>query len=176
MPDVIDAIQKDHERIRSLFGELVDAGEQRPEVAEELVHLLVAHETAEQELIHPLTRKADESVVEELLVEEKSAEVALSELEDLEVDSPQFRAKLVSIRDAVLAHADHEETDEHPKLRREVDADQLDRMTGPYEAAKSIAPTHPHPTSPTSATGNLVLGPMVAIADRVRDAIKGATN
>lgn len=173
MPDVIDAIQEDHRRVKDLFAQLVADGDD-PELATELVHLLVAHETAEQELIRPLTRDADEQVAEDRLAEEEQAEVALSELEDLDVGSPQFKAKLVAIRDDVIDHADHEEREEHPRLRREVDAERLDRLTRLYEVAKKAAPTHPHPSSPTSATGNLVLGPMVAIADRVRDAVRSA--
>jgi hypothetical protein len=35
-----------------------------------------------------------------------------------------------------------------------------------------MAPTHAHKMAPTSATGNVVLGPFVAMVDRVRDAIK----
>jgi Hemerythrin HHE cation binding domain len=174
VPDVIDAIQDDHRRIETLFDRLVDSNEQNPDTARELVHLLVAHETAEQELIHPLTRRAAEGVAEAVLTEEATAEKALSELEDLEVDSPQFRAKLVALRDDVLSHAEHEEREEHPQLRDNQDAALLERLASAYDIAKTTAPTHPHPTSPQSATGNLVLGPVVAMADRVRDAVRGA--
>ncbi len=174
MPDVIDAIQEDHRRIESLFDRLVDSNEQNPDTARELVHLLVAHETAEQELIHPLTRRVSDDVAEARLAEEALAENALSELEDLEVDSPQFRAKLVAIRDDVKAHADHEEAEEHQRLRESQDSILLERMASAYDIAKTAAPTHPHPTSPQSATGNLVLGPVVAMADRVRDAVRSA--
>jgi hemerythrin superfamily protein len=174
MTDIIDAIQDDHRRIEQLFDRLVGDGDQDDATAEQLVRLLVAHETAEQELIHPLTRRIDETVAEGRLAEEKTAEKALAGLEDLDVGSPQFRAKLVALRDDVLRHAREEETREHPRIRSEVDAEQLQRMTPAYDAAKAIAPTHPHPTSPTSATGNLVLGPIVAIADRVRDSVRNA--
>ena len=37
--------------------------------------------------------------------------------------------------------------------------------------AETVAPTHPHPHGPQTALGNLVFGPFVAIADRVRDKI-----
>lgn len=175
MTDVIDAIQEDHRRVKDLFARLEANGDD-PDLASELVHTLVAHETAEQELIHPLTRKADESIAEERLAEEATAEKALSELEDLEVGSPQFKAKLVSIKEDVIAHAESEENLEHPRIRQTVDAQKLEKLAAVYDVAKKAAPTHPHPGGPQSATGNLVLGPVVAIADRVRDAVRSATS
>jgi Hemerythrin HHE cation binding domain len=173
MHDVFDAIQEDHRRVKDLFAQLAADGG-RPDVAVELVYTLVAHETAEQELIHPLTRQADEELAEERLAEETKAESALAELEDLEIGGSQLKAKLVALRDDVVAHADHEENEEHPRLRAAVPANQLQRLAGMYELARKAAPTHPHPGGPQSATGNLVLGPMSGIADQVRDAARSA--
>ena len=39
-----------------------------------------------------------------------------------------------------------------------------------YVKAKEAAPTHPHPHAPDSPPGNVVLGPVAALVDRVRDA------
>jgi hypothetical protein len=41
-----------------------------------------------------------------------------------------------------------------------------------FRAAQRMAPTRAHGHSPESATGNVVLGPFVAVADRTRDAIR----
>jgi hypothetical protein len=35
-----------------------------------------------------------------------------------------------------------------------------------------MAPTRPHPHAPSSATGNLIVGPPLAVFDRIRDAIR----
>lgn len=48
-------------------------------------------------------------------------------------------------------------------------------MLAVHEAADAIAPTHPHESAPESATGNLLVGPFVAIVDRARDFIRDAT-
>ena len=41
-----------------------------------------------------------------------------------------------------------------------------------YERAKASAPTHPHPHAPNTPPGNVVLGPIAALADRIRDAAR----
>src|SRR2546421_149069 len=37
--------------------------------------------------------------------------------------------------------------------------------------AERVAPTHPHPHGPETALGNLMVGPFVAMVDKVRDKI-----
>ncbi len=39
-------------------------------------------------------------------------------------------------------------------------------------AAESLAPTHAHPHGPESAIANIVVGPFVAVAEKVQDAIR----
>jgi hypothetical protein len=98
----------------------------------------------------------------------------LKRLEGLDAESEEFRTGFVALRQAVLDHAAHEEAGALPLLRSSVDADELDRLGGRYETAKASAPTHPHPHAPDSPPGNLLLGPVAAVIDRVRDALRGA--
>jgi hypothetical protein len=59
-----------------------------------------------------------------------------------------------------------------PILESSVDADTRAAMTKKLQTAEKLAPTHPHPHAPESAVGNMVLGPFVAMVDKVRDAIR----
>ena len=170
--DVIDAIQTDHARIKDLFDEVSrSSGDVREQNVRNLVQLLVAHETAEQEVVHPLTRKSHEAVAQARLAEEAKAEQVLARLEGLDVHSLEFDNELARLRGDVLRHAEQEERLEHPNLRAEAPADRLQQLTPLYEAAKAPAPTHPHPSGPQSAAGNLVVGPVVSVFDRVRDLV-----
>jgi hypothetical protein len=45
-------------------------------------------------------------------------------------------------------------------------------MRTSLEAAEAMAPTHPHPHGAESAVGNMVVGPFVAVVDKVRDALR----
>jgi hemerythrin superfamily protein len=174
--DVIEEVLKDHNEIKELFTRVEQSiGDQKREAFEELVRKLAVHETAEQEVVHPLARKAEASdVVEERLTEEKEGERALSELVKMGVEAPEFKDMFEQLKADVLFHASKEETDEHPKIRSGVKAAQLEKLAAIYRAAEATAPTRPHPSGPTSAAGNLAVGPVVAIMDRARDAVRDA--
>ena len=73
----------------------------------------------------------------------------------------------------MLAHAENEESEELPKLQRELDADQLKRMAIAVRAAEAIAPTRPHP-GVESAKLNFAVGPFSSMLDRARDMIQQA--
>ncbi|MDX6251002.1 MAG: hypothetical protein QOF10_4362, partial [Kribbellaceae bacterium] len=91
--------------------------------------------------------------------------------DELGPDAEAFDAKLAQLREAVEAHAKHEEQEEFPRLRAEYDEKKLRTMAKAARAAEAIAPTHPHPGVETAAE-NLLLGPPAAIMDRARDLIR----
>jgi hemerythrin superfamily protein len=131
------------------------------------------HESAEEQVVHPAARsKAGEEVVEARLHEEDEAKHALSDLYDLGVDHPQFDVKLATLAKAVLEHAAHEEQEEFPRLAQDTSPEQLRRMAGAVRAAEAISPTRPHPAAGESATANMLVGPPVAVFDKIRDAVR----
>lgn len=173
--DVIDVVQADHAEIKQLFGEVEAGGSTRAQAFQRLVTKLAVHETAEEEVVHPLARKAKggDSIVEPRLVEEDQGKKLLADLEKAGVDSPTFTAKFAELRTAVLAHAEHEEQEEHPLIRREVDDNARQSAATTFRAAEKLAPTHAHANAPESAVGNMTVGLFVTVADRVRDALRG---
>jgi hypothetical protein len=176
--DVVDVLLAQHERIKELFGQVTAAsGTEKRELFEDLVRLLAVHEAAEEELVHPLSRKdeaAGNAVVTARLDEEQHAKRDLADLYNLGTGDANFDAQLAHLQEEVLAHAEHEQREEFPALRRAVSADRLVRLAGMVQAAEKMAPTRPHPHSPSSATGNLIVGPPTAVFDRIRDAIRDA--
>ncbi|MFI6043859.1 hemerythrin domain-containing protein [Nocardia sp. NPDC051321] len=173
--DVIDFLLEQHNRIRQLFAETTDAvtPQEREQKFFELRRLLAVHETAEEEIVHPRARREldnGDAVVDARLHEEHEAKKALSELDEMDVSTPEFVAKLAALRDAVLNHAGHEESEEFKQLRTQLDQNELDRMRKVVEFAEKTAPTRPHP-GVESAPANMFAGPFVAVLDRVKDAI-----
>src|SRR5690606_27820105 len=73
--DVIDVLLAQHAEIERLFEQIIDAeGETRRHLFEELVRLLSVHETAEEELVHPLSRgemPSGDEVIDARLAEER---------------------------------------------------------------------------------------------------------
>ena len=174
--DVIALLVRQHTEIRELFTKLETATEdERRDTFRTLVRTLAVHETAEEEIVHPAARSADggEAIVEARLGEEHRAKELLSTLDKMGPDAEGFDTLVLQLRDDVLAHAEHEEREEFPRLRTAYSAEQLRGMAVAVRAAEAIAPTRPHP-GVQSAKANLLLGPPSAIMDRTRDLIRSA--
>jgi hypothetical protein len=138
---VVDVIQRDHREVEEMLQAVVSAsGSARRDAFATLAAKLKAHEAAEQKVVHPLT--ADEGDAEEaatLQAEESAASKALERLEDLDVDSSEFESAFAHLRTDVLAHAQEEEREEHPRLLRETSADELARRAEMFEKAERDA-------------------------------------
>ncbi|MDX3234167.1 hemerythrin domain-containing protein [Streptomyces sp. ME03-5709C] len=175
--DVVALLTRQHGDIHSLFDEVRTCeGEARREAFQKLVRLLAVHETAEEEIVHPAARTAfdgGDQVVQDRLEEERAAKEALSTLDDMDIEDPTFMPALLALRDDVLRHARAEERYEFAQLRRTTSPQRLAMMAKAVKAAEKMAPTHPHP-GVESATKNIAAGPVAALMDRTRDAIRQA--
>ncbi|KAB1909263.1 hemerythrin domain-containing protein [Micromonospora sp. AMSO1212t] len=174
--DVVDLLLAQHAEIERLFLLVIGGtGDTRRDAFDDLVKLLAAHETAEEEVIHPLARtlpgSGGDAMVDERLAEERQAKETLQTLIAGGVDAGGFDTGIVLLRDAVLTHSRYEERYEFPHLRQHVPADRLRSLATAVRAAEATAPTRPHPSA-QSAKGNLAAGPALAVVDRVRDAIR----
>ena len=174
--DVIDLLRAQHGRIRDLFDEVMGSdGDERRKSFQELVKLLAIHETAEEEIIHPVARRlpGGDGIVDERLAEERQAKELLSELDGMDVDDPRFMKSLDKLRMDVLTHARAEERYEFDRLKDEFSPAQLRGFAAAVRAAEATAPTQPQP-GPQTATRNKLARPLVAMVDRVRDMIRDA--
>ncbi|GAB2751144.1 hemerythrin domain-containing protein [Streptomyces bullii] len=175
--DVVALLMRQHGDIRNLFDEVERTdGDERRVAFRRLVRLLAVHETAEEEVIHPFTRTSvpdGEKVVDARLTEEREAKEVLSRLDGMDPDDPKFLPRLLALRLDVMAHARAEERYEFIHIRRHADKARLASMATALRAAEALAPTHPHPGT-ESATKNLALGPLAALVDRTRDAVRKA--
>ncbi|WNG89460.1 hemerythrin domain-containing protein [Mycobacterium sp. ITM-2016-00317] len=176
--DVVAFLRDQHNLIKDMFDDVLLASEDkaREKAFTDLRQLLAVHETAEEMVVHPRVRREVESgdeIVDARLREEHAAKEQLVALENLDIGSEEFLTALTEFRDAVLEHAEHEETEEFPKLKRELDADELKSLAGAVRAAEATAPTRPHP-GVESAKLNFAVGPFASMLDRARDAIGAA--
>jgi hemerythrin superfamily protein len=175
--DVVALLMRQHGDIRNLFDEVErTTGDERRAAFRRLVHLMAVHETAEEEVVHPFTRRSvpdGEKVAEERLREEREAKELLSRLDGMDVDDPEFLPELQALRLDVMAHARAEERYEFNHIRRQADGTRLATMASALRAAEAMAPTRPHPGT-ESAAKNLALGPIAAVVDRTRDAVRRA--
>ncbi|WP_030565667.1 hemerythrin domain-containing protein [Streptomyces aureocirculatus] len=175
--DVVSLLMRQHGDIRNLFDEVeACTGEERRDAFRRLVRLLAVHETAEEEVVHPFSRRAlpgGEQVVADRLAEERAAKETLSALEDLDPGDPKFMPQLMRLRTDVQEHARAEERYEFTHIRRSTDVTNLAAMAKAVKAAEAMAPTRPHP-GVESGAANMTLGPVAALMDRTRDAVRKA--
>jgi hemerythrin superfamily protein len=118
--DVVQMLIDQHETVKQTFTKVLgETGEARKQMFEELADLIHTHELSEQQVIHPLTRTADqgERIVADRLREEAEADQIIAELRGLSADDPTFEGRLEGLQQAVVAHAEREEDEEFPLLR-----------------------------------------------------------
>ncbi len=172
--DLIVAVQKDHDTVRTLFDRVAKGtGKRREDAFARLRGELIRHEVAEEEIVRPLTKSFagnGERIADARVHEEEKAEGLLKKMEKVEIGTPQWERMFERLHAAVLEHAEKEETVEHPRLRDAVDRKDLNRYGKAFQTMKKLAPTRPHPSTPNSAVANMMAGPVAALVDRARDA------
>ncbi|WP_323097447.1 hemerythrin domain-containing protein [Intrasporangium sp. YIM S08009] len=174
--DVIAVLLRQHARVRDLFDDVASAdGGHKQRAFDELRALLAVHETAEEMVLRPISeRLAGRAVVDARNAEEARANEVLAALEDLDVASPDFDEQLEQFRQAVVAHAEAEESEEFPAVLEGCDDTERLQLGRALQAAEAVAPTHPHPSTAGSTVKQWAVGPAASLVDRTRDAIRSA--
>jgi hemerythrin superfamily protein len=170
--DVVEFLMAQHQELRGLLDDVQrTGGQERQQSFDQAREMLARHETGEEMILRPLTRKAPDggAVADARMAEENKAKEVLADLEKMDVDSEQFVSTFTAFRQSVLDHVEAEEREEFPLLRQNADPDALAKARDRVERAERMAPTHPHPSARTT-TANYVAGPFAAMLDRARDA------
>ncbi|HEX2029208.1 MAG TPA: hemerythrin domain-containing protein [Nitriliruptorales bacterium] len=174
--DIVDAILEDHDVVRQLFAQLEETPpEERGDLFERIVYELARHEAAEESIVHPTLRDevtGGEAVAAEVLEEESEAEQLMADMEGMAPTGEEFLQAFRRLRDDVLEHAEHEERDEHPRLRQELSQQRLQEMAEGFAELKENAPTRPHPKTPQTPEVRATVGPIAAVFDRARDKVR----
>jgi hemerythrin superfamily protein len=173
--DIISELLRDHQQVKQMFARIEQAtfAKQR-DMFWDLTNELVRHEVAEEEIVYPEVRKVvpnGERLAEARIKEQSKAEELLAEMEKADTDDNQFPTHLQKLQEAVLQHAEKEETLVFAPLGEALDADRRNHLGSRYCKAKAAAPTHPHPNAPDTPPANMALGPVAALVDRARDAM-----
>lgn len=174
-PDAVTLLRRQHDEIRDLMDAVATgATEVRRQAFEALVPLLAVHETAEELAVYPKFKRMGveaERIAETRLMEEDQAKKVLAELEGMNTDDPSFATIFLEFQRSVEMHAESEEREVFPLLAQGSTVEELAKMGESVMRAERFAPTHAHRAAPESAIGNMVMGPVAAVIDRVRDAL-----
>ena len=127
--DAVELLTADHQRVRGLFRRFERARAEGDEaavtaLAATIAEELTVHTTIEEERFYPACRAADEtlaSLLDESLQEHHVVGVLLDELSQVPAGGEEWLAKLTVLIENVEHHAEEEEQELFPKVRRAID-------------------------------------------------------
>ena len=174
--DAIAVLKQDHREVEQLFKRFEKAGENahrtKGQLVASIIEALSRHAAIEELVFYPAIRRevpAQESAVLEALEEHHVVKWLLSELEALDPAAERFDAKATVLIESVRHHVKEEEGELFPKVRQRIERRRLVELGAELRDAKRRAPTHPHPRSPDTPPGNVLVGGAVAVMDKARD-------
>ena len=116
--DLVRILLTQHATVKDTLDQIEQAaGAKRKQLFEQLTTMLMAHETAEESVVRPVTKEtAGNGVSDARNAEEKEANEVIAALSELDVDSPEFDDQFAAFKRAVSDHAEAEETLEFPTI------------------------------------------------------------
>jgi hemerythrin superfamily protein len=135
MPNAIEMLQSDHQKVKALFRQYEAAGDRayqkKQGIAEEVFTELEVHTTLEEELFYPaMKRKADhdgKDLVAEAVEEHHVVTTLMEELKGLDPKDERYDAKFTVLMENVEHHIKEEEEEMFPEAE-EVLGERLDRL------------------------------------------------
>ncbi|KUN24909.1 hemerythrin [Streptomyces antibioticus] len=177
--NVIDELVADHREVEEFFGQIeaLPPGDKGRKVhADQATIELVRHSVAEEEYLYPAVREhlANGNTLADREIEDHAkAEQLMKDLESREADDPEFDRIVGELMAEVRAHIADEEENLLPQLRAVCPPERLDELGDKIRKAKKLAPTRPHPSTPSEPPANKLLAPGLGLVDRMRDALTG---
>jgi hemerythrin superfamily protein len=178
--DAITMLKEDHKTVEQLFKRFEKAGDkayvEKRRLVDQIIEELSVHAAVEEQLFYPVTRATVptvEDVALESLEEHHIVKWVLDELDGMDPEDERFTAKVTVLIENVRHHVEEEEEEYFPKVRDELGRNALADLGEAMEAAKKVAPTHPHPMAPDTPPGNLIMGTAAGMVDRVGDTVGG---
>ena len=184
--DAITLLKADHKTVSGLFKRFDKLGDSahktKRELVDKIIEELSIHAAIEEQIFYPAARECvpdTEDHILESLEEHHIVKWVLSELEGMDPGDERFDAKVTVLKENVEHHVEEEEQDWFPMVREAMGRKALQELGAAMEKAKKTAPTRPHPRSPDTPPGNLVVGAAAGIIDQARktgkDAVKRAS-
>lgn len=142
--NALELLKNDHDRVRQLFKQfesVKDETEHR-RLVEIIKTELQTHAHIEESIFYPALDDTDSEnvseLVDEALDEHHDIEVLLDEIDRLNRDGQELRAKVMELKEKVEHHASQEEQEMFNRARELLSADDLDEIGQELESEKKI--------------------------------------
>lgn len=149
--DAITLLKQDHEKVRQLLNKLTeeDSAETRQQLLEQIALELEVHTAIEEEIFYPAFREAgqqgegsdqqgkDEKLYFEAMEEHRAAgDLVLPDLQGTQPESEKFGGRAKVLKELIEHHAQEEEKEMFPRVRKLLDKDTLEELGARMEARK----------------------------------------
>ncbi|CRZ17782.1 hemerythrin domain-containing protein [Mycolicibacterium neworleansense] len=178
--DALTFLRQDHKSVLGMLEVLDGAptgpGAHTSGLGTMVTNLVIAesqHEAIEEQLFWPMVRDVlddGDELADEALEQEQAGKKLLQRLEDGSPGEPEYHDALREFVKVGREHIAYEEDVVWPRFEAAVDPEEREKLGAKLELAKKLAPTRPHPDTPSSSTAQKTAGTAAAIVDRVRDA------
>lgn len=173
--NVVDVITEQHRELLALCDRLVDRGAaNRGAVAQVVIATLSRHLSGEEQYLYPAVRlvvPGGELLAGRELAEDHDLLVRLQRLDRARPAGPRFEALAADLATAVRRHVEADAAELLPVLSQMAPIEDLIRVGNRLETAQEAAPTRPHPGTPSTPPWNKIVDPVVAVGDKLRDAV-----
>ena len=127
MPEAVDMLREDHQKVKELFEEFEKAEEddEKGQIVRAALNALEIHATLEEEIFYPAVREQIENddLMDEALEEHHVAKLLMGELQEMQPGDDHFEAKFKVLAESVKHHIEEEESEILPKAQ-EMDLDE----------------------------------------------------
>ncbi|MEU2035222.1 hemerythrin domain-containing protein [Nocardia amamiensis] len=182
--DAMTFLRNDHESVLGMIeslergrGDGAAEVRARSDLATSLVIASSQHEAVEEQFFWPAVRRAlvpdGDKLADQAIEQEDMAKGLLREIERSEAGSREFERALTAFITAIREHIEFEQSQVWPRFRDAASRDTLEELGEKMASAKKMAPTRPHPDTPSRAGAQKSLGLVGAIVDKARDMLTG---
>jgi hypothetical protein len=147
---------------------------ERLKVAQVMTATLARHLSGEEQYLYPTVRRVVPGgvrIADRELAEDHDLLVLLKRWSATRPGDQDFDSLAADVTAAVRRHVAADAADLLPALAQTAPIEDLIRVGNRLETAEEAAPTRPHPATPSTPPWNKVVDPVVALADKARDAM-----
>jgi hemerythrin-like domain-containing protein len=181
--DALTFLREDHESVLGMLevleGAPSGAGAHASGLDTMVTNLVIAeskHEAIEEQFFWPAVRRAldnGDELADKAVEQESAGKVLLQRLEDSKPGEPEYQSALQEFIALGREHIEFEQREVWPRLEAVMSREELDELGTKLETAKKVAPTRPHPDTPSDPLVQKTMGTGTAMVDRLRDAVSG---
>ncbi len=143
--DAIETLEKDHDRIRSLFSEFDETTDPQElqDCFDKIGNILTIHAEAEEQVLYPeaINCEGTSELIDKGHQDHDKGDRMVLEIKSINPSESKFTQKVKELESFMLKHLDEEENNLFPKVRQGMDDRKLEQLAKEIKQTKAeVAP------------------------------------